>query len=79
MVSRGSVRTAARRRIGTEGEVADPVCMEMDLHDLRRMEVEVARRRTCGHVVMLCCHRGLRRGRRDACVLRGVNSQYACL
>jgi hypothetical protein len=71
MVSRGSVRTAARRRMGTEREVAVPVCLEMDLQDLRRMEVEVARRRTCGHVVMLFFQRGVRRGRRDACVFAG--------
>jgi hypothetical protein len=32
--------------------------VEMDLQDLRRMEVEVARRRTCGHVVMLFIQRG---------------------
>jgi hypothetical protein len=78
-VARGSVRTEARRRIGTESGAEDPLCVEMDLHDLRRREVEVARRRTCGHVVMLCFHRGLRRGRREACVLRRENSQYACL
>jgi hypothetical protein len=65
--------------MGTESEVVDPVCVEMDLQDLRRREVEVARRRTCGHVVMLFFQRGVRRERRDACVLRGVNSQYACL
>jgi hypothetical protein len=65
--------------MGTEGEVVDPVCVEMDLQDLRRMEVEVALRRACGHAVMLFFQRGVRRGRRDACVLRGVNSQYACL
>jgi hypothetical protein len=79
MVSSGSVRTAAIRRMGTESEVVDPVSVEMDLQGLRRREVEVARRRTCGHVVMLCFQRWVRRGRRVACVLRGVNSQYACL
>ena len=51
MVSRGSVRTAARRRTGTESGAEDPVCVEMDLHDLRR---------------------------REACVLRGEKSHYAC-
>jgi hypothetical protein len=50
MVLRGSVRAAARRSMGGESEVVDTVCVEMDL---RRMEVVVARRRTCGHVVML--------------------------
>jgi hypothetical protein len=65
--------------MGTESEVVDPVCVEMDLQDLRRREVEVAWRRTCGHVVMMCFQRVLRRGRRDACALRGVNSQYACM
>ena len=74
MVSRGSVRTAARRRMGTEREVVDPVCVETDLHDLTRRKVEVARRRTCGHVVMLFFRKGVRRGRSNACVLRGVNS-----
>jgi hypothetical protein len=54
-VSRVSVRTAARRRMGTESEVVDPVIVEMDLHDWRRMEESEARRRTCGHVVMLFC------------------------
>jgi hypothetical protein len=63
----------------TESEVVDPVCVEMDLQDLRRMEVVVARRRTCGHVVMLFRQKGVRRGMRDVCVLRGVNAQYACL
>jgi hypothetical protein len=58
MVSRGSVRTAARRRMGTESEAVDPVCVEMDLQDVRRREDEVARRRTCGHGVMLCFQRG---------------------
>jgi hypothetical protein len=79
IVSRGSVRTAARRRIGTESEVVDPVSVDMDLQDWRRMEVSVARRRTCGHVVMLFRRRGVRRGRRDVCVRRGVKSLYACL
>jgi hypothetical protein len=65
--------------MGTESEVADPVCVEMDLQDLRRMEVEMARRKTCGHVVVLFFQRGVRRGRRDICVSRGVKSQYACL
>jgi hypothetical protein len=65
MVSMGSVRTAARRRMGIEREVVDPASVDMDLHDWRRMEVSVARRRTCDHEVMLCCQRGLRRGRRD--------------
>jgi hypothetical protein len=79
MVSRGSVRTAARRQMGTKSEVVDPASVDMDLQDWRMMDVSVARRRTCNHVVMLCCQRGLRRGRRDVCVRRGVKSQYACL
>jgi hypothetical protein len=79
MVSRGSVRTAASRRMGTESESAAPSSVDVDLHDLRRMEELEARRRTCGHVVMLLCQRGVRRGRRDVCVRRGVKSQYACL
>jgi hypothetical protein len=57
--------------MGTESKVVDPVCGEMDLQDLRKREVEVARRRTCGHVVMLCFQRGVRRGRREACVFAG--------
>ena len=53
IVSRGSVRIAARRRMGTESGVVDPVSVVMDLHDLRMKEDEVALRRTCGHVEML--------------------------
>jgi hypothetical protein len=53
IVSRGSLRTAARRRMGTEREVVDPVSVDMDFQDLRRMEDVVARRRICGYVVML--------------------------
>jgi hypothetical protein len=53
MVSRGSVRTAARRRMGTESEAAAPPRVDMDLHDLRGMEELEARRRTCGQVEML--------------------------
>jgi hypothetical protein len=75
IVSRGSVRIAARRRMGTERGVVDPVSVVMDLHDLRMKEDEVALRRTCGHVVMLLFQRGVRRGRREACVLRGEKSQ----
>jgi hypothetical protein len=48
MVSRGSVRTAARRRMGTETEAAAPSKVYMNLYDLRRMEELEARRRTCG-------------------------------
>jgi hypothetical protein len=65
--------------MGTEIGVVDPVSLEMDLQDLRMKEEGVARRRTCGHVVILFFQRGVRRGRRKACVLRGENSQYACL
>ena len=75
IVSRGSVRIAARRRMGTESGVVDPVSVVMDLHDLRMKEDEVALRRTCGHEVMLLFQRGVRRGRREACVLRGEKSQ----
>jgi hypothetical protein len=46
-VSRGSVRTAARRRMGTEREVVDPASVDIDLQDWRMMEVSVARSRTC--------------------------------
>ena len=66
---------AARSRMGTESGVVDPVSMETDLQDLSRKEEGVARRRTCGHVVMLFFHRGWRRGRREACVLREEKSQ----
>ena len=52
IVSEGSVRIAARRRIGIEREAVDPVSLEMDWQDLRMKEEGVARRRTCGHVVM---------------------------
>jgi hypothetical protein len=43
--------------MGTESMVVDPVVVDMDLHDRRRMEVSVAWRRTFGHVVMLFCKR----------------------
>jgi predicted phage tail protein len=39
-------------------QMVDPVSVDMDLQDWRRMEVLVARRRTCGHVVMLFRQRG---------------------
>jgi hypothetical protein len=39
--------------MGTESEVVDPVSVEMDLQDLSMKVDEVARRRTCGHVVFL--------------------------
>ena len=51
-MSEGSVRTAARWRIGMEREVLDPVSLEMDWLDLRMKEEGVARRRTCDHSVM---------------------------
>jgi hypothetical protein len=44
--------------MGTESEVVDPVSVDTDSQDLRRMEVVVARRKTCGHVVMLFFQRG---------------------
>jgi hypothetical protein len=75
IVSRGSVRTAARGRMGTEREVVDPMSVDMDSQDWRRMEVLVARRRTCGDVVMLFRQKGMRRERRDVCVLQGLKSQ----
>jgi hypothetical protein len=65
--------------MGTESEVVDPVSVDMDLQDWRRMKVVVALRRTCGHVVMWFYQRGVRRGRRDVCVRRGVKLQHACL
>ena len=58
IVSRGSVRIAARRRMGTESGVVDLVSVVMDLQDLRMKEDEGALRRTCGHVVMLFFQRG---------------------
>jgi hypothetical protein len=58
MVSRGSLRIGARRRMGIESEVAAPSRVNTDLHDLRRMEELEARRRTCGQVVMLLCYKG---------------------
>ena len=64
--------------MGTESGVVDPVSLEMDLQDLK-MEEGVARRRTCGHVVMLFFQNGVRRGRSEACVFRGEKSQYPCL
>jgi hypothetical protein len=65
--------------MGIESEVADPVNVDIDLRDWRRTEVLVARWRTCGHVVMLICQRGVQRGRRDVCVRRGLRSHYACV
>jgi hypothetical protein len=56
--------------MGTESGVVDPVSLEMDLQDLSMKEEGLARRRTCGHVVMLLFQRGVRRRRREACVLR---------
>jgi hypothetical protein len=79
MVSRGSVRTAARRRMGMASESAATSSVDMNLHDMRRMEELEARSRTCGFVVILLSHRGVRRGWRDVSVRRGVKSQYACL
>jgi hypothetical protein len=67
----GSLRTAARRRMGTESEVADPASVDMDLHDWRRVEVEVARRTYHYQVVMLFCHRG-RGGGGGMCVFGEV-------
>ena len=59
IVLEGSVRIAARRRMGTESGVVDLVSVVMDyLYDLRMKEDEVALRRTCGHVVMLFFQRG---------------------
>jgi hypothetical protein len=52
------VRTATRRRIGTASESLASSRVYMDLHGLRRMEELEARRRICGHVVMLLCKRG---------------------
>jgi hypothetical protein len=63
--------------MGTENESAGPSSVDMELHDLKRMEDLEARSRTCGHVVMLLCERRVRRGRRDVCVRRSVKSQYA--
>jgi hypothetical protein len=65
--------------MGIESEAVDPVGVDLDLQDWRRMEVTVARMRTCGHVVMLFRQRLVRHWRRDVCVWRGVKSQYASL
>jgi hypothetical protein len=65
--------------MGVEMGVVVPASLEMDLLDLRMKEEDVARSRTWCHVVMLFVQRGVRRGRSEACVLRGENSQYACL
>jgi hypothetical protein len=51
--------------MGTEIEVVDPASVDVDLHDWRKMVVLVARRRTCGHVVVLFCQMRMRGGRRD--------------
>ena len=75
IVLEGSVRIAARRRMGIESGVVDPVSVVMDLQDLRMKEDEVALRRTYGHVVMLFFQRGVRRGKEEACGLRGEKSQ----
>jgi hypothetical protein len=72
MVSVGSVRTVARRRIRTESESLAPSRVDTVLRGLRRMEELEARRRICGHVVILLLHRGARRERRGLCVRRGV-------
>jgi hypothetical protein len=53
MVFMGFVRIAARRRVGTETGSFAPSRMDIVLHDLRRTEVSEARRRGCGHVVMV--------------------------
>jgi hypothetical protein len=58
MVSAGSVRTAARRRIETDSESLVPSRRYTNLNDLRRMKELKARRRICGHVVISLCHRG---------------------
>jgi hypothetical protein len=51
--------------MGTESESEVPSRENMDLHDLRRIEEVEALSSTWGHVVMLLCHSGVRRGRRD--------------
>jgi hypothetical protein len=79
MVSVGSIRTVARRRIGTKSESLATSRVGMDLLGLRTMEELEARRRICGQVVILLCERGVRRERRDLCVRQGVKSQHACL
>jgi hypothetical protein len=79
MVSVGSVRTAARRRIGIERQSVAPSRVEIDLHGLRRIEELEARSRTCCNVMIWLCNKGVRRWRRDLCVRRGMKSQCACL
>jgi hypothetical protein len=61
MASSGSVRTAASRRMATESESAAPSSGVMDLQDLRRMEEQEARSRTCCHAVMWFCQMELKR------------------
>jgi hypothetical protein len=55
MMSEGSVRSAAKRRMRTKIESLAPSSVVMDLHSLRRMDEMEARRRTCSHVMMLFC------------------------
>jgi hypothetical protein len=64
--------------MGTESEVVDPVSVDTDLQDWRKMEVLVARRRTCIHVVMLFRQRGARR-REEGCVCSARCEIAVCL
>jgi hypothetical protein len=77
-VSTGSVRTAAWRRTGTEREVVDFANVDMDLHDWRRMEVLVARRRTCVHVVNVGLPKAIEAGK-EGCVCSAVSEVAVCL
>jgi hypothetical protein len=52
MVVRSSVRTADKRRVGTERGSLAPSRVDMVLHNLRRTEKSEARRSGCGHVVI---------------------------
>jgi hypothetical protein len=64
----------------TESESLTPSGVDMDyLRGMRRMEELEARRKICGHVVILLWKRGVRQERRVLCVRRGVKSEYTCL
>jgi hypothetical protein len=65
--------------MGTERGLRAPSSEDIVLHDLRRVDEEEARKRSCGQVVMVFFQRGVRRDSRDKWVWRGVMSQYACL
>jgi hypothetical protein len=61
----GSLRTVAKRRMGTERRSFVPSRVDMVLHELRRTETSETPKRSCGHEVMEFFQRGVRRERRD--------------